>query len=284
MTDIPGYHKWKTATQALDHMKGVVMGSERLHEATAQDETSTKLLAAVKRVREHYVSTRNEAQKEVIKYASEHAPQHLKEAGEKVAALVSERLVDPTALVQFCWVQPSMWRGQDLDFSYVLRIKDGTEDRLQFDIALGRNGELQAYSLYAGNHPKNEDFSTYLANQVILRLTGWSGLRGESDRNAERGKVLDGIGPVLLDVCKRYAYEAKSVDPLDRRDLCVSCGFRQERLESLSEGDRDDRISSVSKKVIESLKIVLGSLVDKVARIDCDYGEKGWYTVTVTVK
>ncbi len=280
---IPGYSKWKTATMALDRMTAVVGGAEQLHQVTCQDETSTKLLAAVKRVREHYVRLQTEARAEVIKFAETQIPSKLREAGEKITSLIKERLVDPSTIVCFAWASPG-WESQEVPaYSYIIRIKDDQDERIRCDIQMGRDGQLTAYSLFS-SAPKGEDFATYLAQQVISRLSGWSGLRGESDKNAERSKLLNKISPILLSVCRQFAWSRSEVDPVEVQTMNVSCGFRANRLESLSERDRDGECDVMRDKVRASLKADLGALAESVARIDCDYGEKGWYSVNVVIK
>jgi tRNA(Phe) wybutosine-synthesizing methylase Tyw3 len=276
----PAHSAWMKAKSALNHVNAMLREAKQLHTLT-EDEASSKVLAALQRVKERYAKDQQKACEENIKFASKGIPADLKAMGEKIAALISERLVDPATMTQFHWVAPSMWSGRDLDFSYVFRIKDGETDKLGFEVTFGFNGQLQVTSLL-GSPPRDADFAEFVSKRVFEMLKGWSGLKGESDRNEERTKLLDKVGPILLEACKRLS--EGGVDPLERDAMYVSCGFRRSRLESLSERDRDDTIVSTYRETTEYLKKALGALSDKVANISCEYGEKGWYTVTVTVK
>jgi len=67
-------------------------------------------------------------------------------------------------------------------------------------------------------------------------------------------------------------------------NLRIDGGFRQERLESLAEWQRDETADTTTKEAHKLLSARLKSFMSAIKDIDIGYGEKGWYGVSVYLK
>jgi hypothetical protein len=213
------------------------------------------------------------------------APKTLLDAASKAARSLRKLLVDPKSL------QIVPWQGEEYStsarmkgvvFMMVLRTHTGEGN---FDLTLGQHtADHDGVKIIGGRTGWNPGWKPYdLKKAKEMFLEGMQGkpeLKGEGDRNTERLR----IAPEIARAMERYAekegdtYNRNAEISKDGRKIEVS--FRTEYDDrdygQYEEPDFPDFAPGMVK--------ALSSWSSAIKDVNGQYGEKGWYYVTVTLK
>ena len=215
-------------------------------------------------------------------------PVALKKAAAAVKRALQKRLVDPKALEEITWVKkPSMPAEVAVYQVYLVVRHKGT-----------KKGVTLQESIYSQYARQKKGITWIMGEMAPLAYTeyknpnevatafadwfrGWEGIKGEGPANSEREQASAGIKSVL----SGWLRNKNEVKRIEVENLTIRSGFRSGyRWEMHSESDYDEGVSREGGGHEDSIKKALGALMKYVDRISVGYGEKGWWSVWISLK
>lgn len=289
----------------LDALNKAITGTQKAQEAlkAAQaivelfpdDKTAPRAVQAAEVMIGRFQRHAEEARKIVRRIAKKEMPADIKKAAAALKRALQRRLVNPNDLQEIPWVGKPFVRGEIAAYQVFLVAKVPGRDKLQ-----GVMLEQRLYTSEARYGDPGVKFSTgqmgsflnakpfKLQDAVaafVENMRGWSGIQGEEAATKGREQVAKQIASALSSWQRSMGSYGSDDVEVGRGGLTVRGGIRRDtRWEQHSEWDYDDGVSEEGGKLRKSLEQALRSQMQAIKHIDVSYGEKGWWSVYITLK
>lgn len=176
---------------------------------------------------------------------------------------------------------PKPERGEDPDQSYLKQPRK-VELIATENTAGGAGVHIQGLGSYTTDDlTKGPD---YFAERFLEQLRGWDGLKGEVEANVGRLQVARNIASALSSVTRQFGEYDREESVVESGDLSIRTGFRHgTRWEDEGwHGEADQQV--MRKKIMAAVEKALAPYASNVKQQSVSYGEKGWWSIYVTLK
>lgn len=249
------------------------------------DKTALRAVKDAETMFARFTKLESEAAAMIRKLSQKASPEALKKLSVSAAEMIRKQLVDPKSLLVIPWqreANASLRGATSVAYQVVLRVMGvGSQGSVSLTIEESTGNAIGPYLAELGVFPPKPTTAKEAATTFLSMLSGWSGLKGEDSLNAARAEVGKRIAAAVKYACKSLSYD---IDPIEIQPLKVSGGFRLNRLEGMSEWDRDAIISKEESKAEKLLAKAIGADMASVKGIRVGYQEKGWYGIEVLLK
>jgi hypothetical protein len=268
------------ANAGLVAAKNVVNSLKEIVKTFPDDKTAIRGMKDAETMLKRFTKLKQEASDMLQKISKGEMPDSLKKLGAASAKLIQERLVDPKSLQILYWQSDIV---RDATFDIIFRVKtDGGPVEVKLTESTGETTGPRLRSSYGTIHPPVEP--KQVASELFKLLKGWSGLKGEPEKNVERHSVGDVIKIILSNFARQQSSTYDDKVDVSRDGLSYSIGFRLNSVDSYSEWERDEILDKNSTVLHKKLVSALGENTKFINQTFVTPEEKGWWTAHVTLK
>lgn len=281
------------ATEGVKQAELAKKAAESIVDLFPDDKTAPRAVDAARVMIKRFQHHAEAARKIIRRIAEKEMPADLKKATASVKRLLQKRLVNPRDLQEIPWVQKPFTRNEIASYyTYLVISIPGKEAR---GIQL-RQRIFSPHAQYSdpgvkvaggrmGSFLDEKPFTKALAVELFVgQLRGWSGLQGEATANTTRQQVAGQIEGIVASWSRRQGHQVDRVE-VSSDYLHINGGFRGDtRWESYSEWDQDEGTSREGNVYQKNLHSALGNLTKHIKSLWVSYGEKGWWSVDITLK
>lgn len=283
------------ALEAIKQAEQAKKAAEAIAALFPADKTAPRAVEAADVMIKRFLKHAEEARKIIRRIAKKEMPADLKKAAASLKRALQKRLVNSSDLQEIPWVAKPFTRDEIATYFVYLVVNVPGKPKLR-GIQL-RQRLYSPHARYSDSEVKmaGGDMGSSFLNEKPFNVKdavdlfaewvrGWSGLKGEAEANTTRKQVSEQVAGIVKSWTRRQGGDTDNVE-VSSDYLRISGGFRgNTRWEQESEWDADEGTSSEGGKYQASLKSALGGLMGNVKSLGVYYGEKGWWSVSVTLK
>lgn len=286
------------AREGLKHAQEMLTRSNEIIKLFPDDKTAVRAKQEAERMVERFKKHEAAAHKIITTLSKKAIPPALKKEADAAAKAIKARLVDPDALEVIPWQRETSTFDRVppvkvVEYQMVFRLK-GVPDEYHFSgthnawMLIENTGisDAKVESWQNGNLKAGGTTGKDFAANLLERLKGWAGIKGESEATAARASTAQAIARALNSVITRgWDKEPATVS---KDNITIEAAYRsdlpKEGASSVGEYEYEEMVEREVASCRKLLDPKLAPYKNQIDRVNIHDGEKSWIYISVRLK